>query len=416
MSEKKETKFIEKVMAVSTKISNWRLLRSFFQGLQFAMPLIIIGAIIQIVTVILMIAGVDTTAFTVLNDLSFGIIGIVMVFGIAFFMVSDREDISPTAVGIIAVSMFFIMCKPAFDTTDSLNPVVSFNTNYFGSLGLFPAIVIGAVTAEIFRFFYKRKWTLSSKNIPDFVNKWFSPIIPGFVILLLGWVVTYVLDFNIFTVITRILTPILTVNDSLAAIILCSFIANLMWVFGIHPAAVYSVIIPFLLAAWGENVAMASQGLAPTHINTAQTLGSWILLGGTGATLTLNFLLLRSKSATLRGVGKAALIPSIFNINEPLVYGIPIAMNPSLAIPLLLNGGIINPALTWLAMTYGLVKIPYTQMLLLQAPAGLGAFLANQDWRGVVLVVILLAINLAVWYPFYKGYEKIVLAKETDGK
>jgi len=126
----------------------------------------------------------------------------------------------------------------------------------------------------------------------------------------------------------------------------------------------------------------------------------------------LNLWMLRSRAKSIKRVGRMTILTSLFGINEPLIFGLPIVFNPILAIPFILNGGIINTTLTFIAMKIGLVTIPWNFAGVIFAPAGIPAYILTQDWKAVVLVAILLVIDAAVYYPFFKAYERITMERE----
>ena len=134
-------------------------------------------------------------------------------------------------------------------------------------------------------------------------------------------------------------------------------------------------------------------------------------LGGVGMTLMLNIFMLRSKSKKLRTLGKTTILPSIMNINEPMVFGIPIAWNPTLMIPFIINGFLI-PAIVYPVLNAGLVTIPSQPFWLWFLPVGISTYLVTLDWRSLILLAVTLAVSGLVYYPFFKMYEKQVLLKE----
>jgi len=153
----------------------------------------------------------------------------------------------------------------------------------------------------------------------------------------------------------------------------------------------------------------------PTNIVTAEVIftAGFIGLGGMGATLGLNFLMLRAKSKKLRVLGKVTLIPSLFNINEPLIFGAPIAFNPILMLPMWINS-ITGPIIVWIFMMGGIVKIPSMLVSVGQIPAPFSSVLVTQDVRAVILWAVLLAVYTLTWVPFFKVYDSQCLKEEQE--
>ena len=123
-----------------------------------------------------------------------------------------------------------------------------------------------------------------------------------------------------------------------------------------------------------------------------------------------------SKSQQLKAVGKAVIIPSIFNINEPLVFGAPIAFNPYLMVPMWLNS-IIVPTIAYVVMSIGIVKIPANTFLLWYMPYPITSYLTTQDFRAVIVCLLIFVMTWLVFLPFFKAYDNSLLKKEAqDGQ
>ena len=156
-----------------------------------------------------------------------------------------------------------------------------------------------------------------------------------------------------------------------------------------------------------------TQGMETTQILTAPYWSFYVCIGGSGSTLVLAILYLRSRSIHLRTIGKLSVVPAIFNINEPLLFGSPVVMNPTLFIPLIVVP-MVNAILAYVALHLDLVQkmvaiAPWT------APAPLGAMIsAAWDYKALILVLVLMVIDILIWYPFFKVYEKQLLAQENE--
>lgn len=399
----------EKLSPGLNRFSQNRFISSILSGFWKIMAFLIIGALFQIVSTLIGMVSVEyQTLLKVMTDLTFGMLGLVLAYAIAHSM-ADFHGVKPISIGLVSVSAFLILQRPEF--TEGL---FQLEIGRFGTGGLFVAIISGLFTGELMGQFIKRNWTFGSKGMPDFAKDWFTPILPGFLTIISAWVVAYVLNVDLYLLIVKLVAPVLTASDSYLGFLVISLILVGLFTIGINGGVTFGIMFPLWFAAIGENAALVAQGLDPIHINTIQTLIGWVVIGGTGATLTLNFLMLRSKSTMLKSLGKGALIPSLMNINEPLIFGLPIVFNPILAIPFILNGAIINPTLVWLTMNFGLVTKPFVPLLMPWLPVGVTGFMFNHDWRGVVLVLILMVINIAVWYPFFKVYEKQMVEKEAS--
>lgn len=137
-----------------------------------------------------------------------------------------------------------------------------------------------------------------------------------------------------------------------------------------------------------------------------------MIIGGAGATLALVILMCRSRSAHLKAVGKLSLVPSIFNINEPIIFGAPLVLNPIMAIPFV-GVQVVNGLIMYFAMKFGFIgrtfaSVPWT------TPAPIGAFLSTMDWKAGVAILGLIALDMVLYFPFLKAYEKQLEAEEKN--
>lgn len=175
----------------------------------------------------------------------------------------------------------------------------------------------------------------------------------------------------------------------------------------------YPVTSAIALPAIAENQANFEAGKAVTSIFTNEA-GALFLIGGGGATLALVIMLaFMARSQRLKMIGKASLIPAIFNINEPVVFGAPIAFNPILMVPMWING-LVGPILVWLVMKIGLVPIPYKPFQLWYLPTIAQGWIVTESIRGVLLVVILFVISWLIYYPFFKIYDKQAVKQDME--
>lgn len=183
-----------------------------------------------------------------------------------------------------------------------------------------------------------------------------------------------------------------------------------LFAFGVNA---WAVAVPIWNLGIQANIDAVAAGGAATCINTTEVIfNGWLNIGGLGCTLPLVILALLSKSKRLKQVGRAIAIPAIFNINEPTIYGLPIAWNPLLMIPFLLNG-LIAPTIVYIVLYAGLVNIPAQLYQMLFLPTGINAYFVSNDFRGVILWAVIAAITTAVYIPFWKAYEKQEIEKEN---
>ncbi|HUJ25084.1 MAG TPA: PTS transporter subunit EIIC, partial [Myxococcales bacterium] len=176
---------------------------------------------------------------------------------------------------------------------------------------------------------------------------------------------------------------------------------------------VLAAVRPLWLAALAENMAAVSSGHPPPNLFTQEFFIWFTWQGGSGATLAPALLLLRAKSKQLKMVGKAGIVPAIFNINEPIIFGAPVMMNGKLAPPFVLAPTVMV-TLTWCAMHFGLVRPPYIEVVW-TLPAPIGAYLSSGgDPKAIGLQMLNLLLALIIWWPFLRRYDRALLTSESE--
>lgn len=194
------------------------------------------------------------------------------------------------------------------------------------------------------------------------------------------------------------------------------FIGAFLYSFGMSAWILFPLVYPLQLQGIQENVELAAAGQDPTNINTYEVLFSgWVGIGGIGgigATLPLVIMMaFMARSQRLKAIGRVSLVPSIFNINEPVVFGAPIAFNPILMVPFWINS-IIPPALVYGALYWGLADIPSKVYQLWYTPFPISTWIVSPGVAGLLLFAFIFALATAVWLPFLRIYDLQVLEEE----
>lgn len=279
-----------------------------------------------------------------------------------------------------------------------------------GAVGIFTGLVVGWLTVQIYRFTIKHNWSIKMPSaVPAGVANSFSSLIPGFCVALVVAVLNLLLVFagtDIFKVLYIPFSFISNIANTWWGFLIIIFLIHFLWWFGIHGATIMSSFYtPIVLANMAANVKGASYFFAGDPMN------AFVIIGGSGATLGMElWMVSRAKSIQLKEIGKAELVPALFNINEPILFGLPIVYNVQLFIPFVfapLASGIVG----YLAITSHLVK----KIIIQQpwpTPIGLGGFIATASWEGAVLAFICAFVAFLVWYPFIKHYDRTLLKKE----
>ena len=283
-----------------------------------------------------------------------------------------------------------------------------------GGAGMFVGIVTSIIAVEIYRVTDKSKFKITMPdNVPPAVARSFESLTPTLIVMLLIGSITYYVGFDWHTFVGNLVGPLVQAADSLLSVLLLVFLTTFFWFFGIHGASIVgSLARPLWLQLLEENTTAKAAGEALPRI-AAEPFYQWFIwIGGAGATIGLAILLaFRAKSEYGSKLGKAILAPSIFNINEPVIFGVPIVLNPILMIPFIF-APMVLATIAWFATKLGLVsEVVFTAPWTLPGP--IGAFMATGgDWRAAVLNIVLILVAILIYYPFFVAYDKNELAKE----
>lgn len=293
------------------------------------------------------------------------------------------------------------------------------NPANLGTGNIITAMVVALLSARIYSFFVEKNITIKMpESVPPGVTKAFQSLIPGTVILFGAAIIAFILSTYMETELSKLISDLIAeplkkygAEGPLVAYIYVT-LANLLYFFGIHgPNTLAFIDATVLTPAAIENANMIAQGKASMNIFSKGMLDSYVFLGGGGATLGLIIaIFLASKREADREISKFSLTPGIFNINEPLVFGLPIVMNPVLFIPFV----ILPPLLlttAWiqietlnsigLLVNKGAVMIPWV------SPVGIGAFLGYQSFSAILIAIVQLAISVIVYLPFVYASNSI---------
>lgn len=419
--------FIEqKLMPVANKVGMQRHMVAIRKGIIATLPLTIVGSFF---TILLNFPIESVAAFIEpyreVLDIPFrytvGLLALYATFGIASSLAKSYKLDSLTA-GILATMSFLITAAPPIRVLESVEGVIDagrfINVANLGSGSLFGAIVTAILSVEIYRFFIVKNITIKMPDgVPPEVTNSFMALIPGGAILVLFWVIRHIIGFDINGFLSNLLMPLKDVlaGNSLFGGFLTVFLICFFWVLGIHgPAIMGPVIRPFWDISIAENMEVfQSTGNAHElpNIFTEQFLQWFVWIGGAGTTLALVVLFLFSKSNYLKQLGRLSILPGIFNINEPVIFGAPIVMNPILGIPFLV-ALLITTTISYFATTTGIVPMMAAR-LGFAIPAPIAAWMStNWSVAAGILVVVNFLITLAIYYPFFKVFEKQQLERE----
>ncbi|OPJ62578.1 PTS sugar transporter subunit IIC [Clostridium oryzae] len=306
--------------------------------------------------------------------------------------------------GMSSLILFLIVISPQVEA----DKIIGFGHSSLGAGGMFIAIFCGIFTGYIMSLLGKFSFFKQDSSIPDFVRAWFDAMLPIAIVVCTGWIVVLLFRVDLYNIVLSIFMPLSKFVESPFGFIAIMFIYCFLYSMGISSWVLTPVTSPVFLAAITANIALAKAGTASAanlNLVTSSTIYSaYLWVGGIGCTLPLIAMFIRSRSQKLSSLGKACLVPSIFNINEPLVFGA-IAWNPYLMIPMWLQG-IILPLTTYIfTKIIPFAPIPKIQFEMWYCPFPLSTWFTTGTITGIILLAINIAISATIWYPFFKAYE-----------
>lgn len=281
-------------------------------------------------------------------------------------------------------------------------------TTFLGPKGLFTCIFGTLIAVELFRWCKKRKFTIKMPDtVPDFVSRSFE-MIPISIIVIGFFLIIRIICVNGLGVeppliFTSIFAPLVGSMDNPFAYMFLKMLHCLLFFFGIHPSVLSPITSPISTQFLAENIAAYQAGQPMLHFFTPGPSSAFGNFTGTGITGGLVIWCLLSKNDALKKIGRVALIPMLFGINEPILFGAPVVLNPIFFLPYVIGGGIISTfdafAVRLGMLTPSFFTPPYVGVFL-------EGYLTNLDWRSIIVNALQLIASLIVYYPFVKIYEK----------
>ncbi|KRK34588.1 PTS sugar transporter subunit IIC [Loigolactobacillus bifermentans] len=315
-------------------------------------------------------------------------------------------------LGISVSLATFLLASPI-----KINDGVSYlDLTSFSSAGMFTSFFTTIFSLKILELIVKHQNPKSMSAIPDNVRKAFTALVPIFVIVAIFIAINYFFAATEFKTLygffsTIIQKPFTHFAGSLPMMMLFTLIEALLWVMGVHGSnIVLSVTQPVLLALADENLKHGAH-----NIINIQFYSHYMKLGGFGATIGLCLLcLFWAKSERYKSIGKLGIIPGIFNINEPMIFGLPVILNPIFAIPFVITP-LVMCLVAYFATYIGLVPVTNGVVIPWNTPIIISGFLIS-GWQGAVLNVVQVIICIAIGYPFFKKADNQAYAEEQAKK
>ena len=311
---------------------------------------------------------------------TFGLLALFVALAVAHDLGGRRGQDRLSSVVLAGVSFLLVSLDPA---------TASLRMEALGSAGILTAILVAVIAVEVQALMARKGAVIRMPGeVPQIVAESFAALFPLAVLLGGFWLVRFVLGFDLTEGLRRLFQPLVFALDTLPGIVVYAFLVTALWSFGVNgDNALDTVVAPVFLQYLATNAEAWDSSAAAPHTTALGFFTTFVNVGGTGATISLALLLLNSRDPVARKVARLSLPAQLFQINEPLFFGLPIVLNP-----LLMEWGLVGRPV---------VGIPWT------TPPVIGHWLVTGgDWRAAVWGVISIVLSMAVWWPFARAYER----------
>lgn len=420
-------KFLEiKLVPVARKLDQNKYLTAIKDGFFAVMPLLIIGSLF------LLIPNIPSEGYqnfmasklgenwsdyilipfnATMNLMTiFVIIGMAKSLGRSF----DIDDVTSIVTTLVAFLILTPMAELINDGGEGL-PVANFTAT-----GLFVGIFTTMLALKIFAIVQNKGWTINMPgNVPGNVATSFNALVPELFVIIIFTAIRIGFSFTNFKTVqafvyTILQKPLTNIGGNLIFLIIVVIIQQILWMFGIHGSNVTDGITkPIMFAQTAENAAAFAAGKELPNILNYQFYSNYVNIGGAGATLALVLIILfLARSERFKSLGKLSIGAGIFNINEPIIFGLPIVLNPIMLIPFIVVP-LVNVLLTYFVMAVGIVPLANGINIQWTTPPILSGLIIC-GWKGALHQILLIIIDGLIYYPFFRVVDKLELEKESS--
>lgn len=426
-------KVIERVeqilLPLASKVASIKYLVAVRDGAIFAMPFLIVGSLVLLLLNLplsdpnnFMYSEWYTNLMTEYKGdwlqpfyATMGIACIFISFGLGSSL-GKQYGLPEIPSGFLSLFAFMLVAAPVTGWPPAID------ASYLDGKGMFTAIIVGFLAVEVYRLLVTKNLTIKLPDqVPPAIARSFESLTPVIAIILILQPINIMLanmDDGVLLpqLLMDLFKPLISASDSLGALLFIAFIIHLLWFCGLHGAnIVMGVVGTFTLTNLQMNQEALAAGEQLPTIFAGGFLDNYMNLGGSGATLGLAIAMAISKSAHLKSIGRISIVPGMFNINEPILFGAPIIMNPILGIPFIMVP-MINVTIAYFATSMDIAGkvvalVPWT------TPGPLAAFLStNFNFGSLFLALGLLVLSTFLYLPFLNVYTKSLMAQEQADK
>ncbi|PJI07962.1 MULTISPECIES: PTS sugar transporter subunit IIC [Clostridium] len=439
----------EKIIPPIMKFANSKIITAIKDGIIITMPLTLIGSIFLLIANFPIpgwnswMAGIFganwSVPLTQVSSSTFDILALAAVIGIAsqYAKNEGQDGVTSGLLGLVTFLIImpgytFVKAGTKYGSLVLKNPInvtASIDKGWTGGKGMIAALIIGVLVGYTYSWFLNHDIRIKlPESVPAGVSNAFSALIPGAVIMVVAMLV-----YIFFSVVTggtalewiyKVLQiPLQGITDSFGGAIVIPFVISFFWWFGVHGATLIGGVMNSIYQANtlanGEVAKTGAKLIASgagknAHIVCQQFQDNFLTMTGSG--ITIGFVVacvLFARSQRLKQLGKLALIPGIFNINEPVLFGLPVVLNPLMFIPFVIVP-VMSGILTYLSMYVGLVPCFTNVQVAWTTPPIISGFLVA-GWQGAVLQIVIILLASVIYFPFFKVLDKQYAEEELNG-
>ena len=407
------------LLSISAKVESNKYLGSIKEAFTMFVPFIIVGSFGSMLNIL--VAGANglakwvpwlsklSPAFTTINFVTISCMSLPIAFLIGYKL-AEKENLPQLESGLIGLLSYLAVCPNTISTVvEGLkDPVVSsgLGSGVIGAQGLFVSMIMSILAVKLFKVLTNID-AIKIKmpdSVPTGIARSFNILIPIFIIITVFSVAGCL--FNAYTgnyinvwIYNIIQVPLQALANTTVGIVILSLVNQIFWFLGIHGGMVIEGVRgPLSAAGIAENISAVQAGGVATNILTRGFWTSFVVVGGGGITLSLLIaIFIFSKREDHKSIAKFSLIPGICGINEPVVFGLPLVLNPIFAIPFIINSAIAA------LIAIGATNIGFITCGILDCPPGLPVFITgfiSYGFNGIIVQAIILAVTFVIWIPF----------------
>jgi PTS system cellobiose-specific IIC component len=393
----------QRVVPALTALSGNIYLSAVRAGMVALVPLTIVGGVFMIAAYLPVQGWSERVApflplLQVPVTATFGLLAVVACFSIAYDLGKSLKQ--EAIVSATIATVVFLMLQ--VDVNDQ-----TFVSEGLGSKGLFTAIVIALISVPVQKLF--TDWNLVVKlpaGLPPIVYQSFLSLTPLLFLVVAFWTLRFLLGVDVNAMVQTAFQPLVFALNTLPGILAYAFLVTMLWSVGINgDNAVDAIVAPIFLQYLSTNVAAMTEGQPLPYVTAYGFFTTFVNVGGTGATIALALILWNSRDAGFRKISRLSMPTQIFQINEPIFFGLPIVLNPIFMIPYVASALILTTG-TYLLMHWSIIHKPFVNVPWTTPPI-IGHYLVSGgDWKAAVWGAVSILIAMVVYFPFAKAAER----------